>query len=55
MKVGDLVQLNSGGPRMTVAWLQDEQAGCIWFAEALNGGEYKTQTFPLSCVRKAED
>lgn len=35
-EIGDVVQLKSGGPRMTVASLgvdasQEQIAGCIWF------------------------
>lgn len=28
--VGAEVQLNSGGPKMTIAWYDGDQAHCIW-------------------------
>ncbi|MFW2349899.1 YodC family protein [Qipengyuania sp.] len=33
MVSGDLVQLKSGGPVMTVAWINREDVGCTWFDE----------------------
>ena len=32
LKVGDVVQLNSGGPKMTVYSITDNDVGCNWFA-----------------------
>ncbi len=35
MKVGDVVQLRSGGPRMTVSRLEgDQEVLCVWFVGA---------------------
>ncbi|WP_404374007.1 YodC family protein [Sphingomonas sp. MMS24-J45] len=31
MKIGDLVKLKSGGPFMTVSWMQEDDVGCNWF------------------------
>jgi uncharacterized protein YodC (DUF2158 family) len=31
LKVGDVVQLKSGGPMMTISWIEDDQAYCEWF------------------------
>jgi uncharacterized protein YodC (DUF2158 family) len=31
MKPGDQVQLKSGGPIMTIKWIQGEEAYCEWF------------------------
>jgi uncharacterized protein YodC (DUF2158 family) len=32
-KVGDVVQLKSGGPLMTVGEVEGEQVTCEWFAD----------------------
>jgi uncharacterized protein YodC (DUF2158 family) len=54
-KVGDVVQLNSGGPRMTVT---QELTGkdrityyCAWFHE----NENKISTFPGDALKTASD
>lgn len=31
IQAGDVVQLKSGGPRMTVKWVTDGNAYCEWF------------------------
>lgn len=31
IKPGDVVQLKSGGPEMTVSYLDDNEAYCEWF------------------------
>lgn len=31
IKAGDIVMLKSGGPPMTVAWVEDGKAYCEWF------------------------
>ena len=36
--VGDVVQLKSGGPTMTVAWIEDHEAYCEWFDLKKNVG-----------------
>ncbi|RUV30048.1 DUF2158 domain-containing protein [Mesorhizobium sp.] len=33
IKAGSVVQLKSGGPRMTVAWVDENEAYCEWFSE----------------------
>jgi len=30
-KAGDVVQLKSGGPKMTIRWIEDDEAYCEWF------------------------
>lgn len=31
MQIGDIVRLKSGGPKMTVTAVEDEQVSCTWF------------------------
>jgi uncharacterized protein YodC (DUF2158 family) len=44
MKVGDIVQLQSGGPLMTVEspMIISGKVGCAWF----DGGEVRRDSFP---------
>ncbi len=37
-KAGDVVQLASGGPKMTIRWIEDSEAYCEWFAATENKG-----------------
>jgi uncharacterized protein YodC (DUF2158 family) len=46
--LGDVVQLKSGGPSMTVAEIKDDFAVCRWF----DGNRECTNTFPLSSLHK---
>jgi uncharacterized protein YodC (DUF2158 family) len=51
-KLGDLVQLNSGGPRMTVVAVQsDGTLRCIWFHEE---GKQDSGVFPQIALRAAK-
>lgn len=34
LEIGDIVQLNSGGPLMTVAFLKEKAIVCKWFVSA---------------------
>lgn len=43
LKVGDVVQLRSGGPAMTVAY----DGECVWF----EGGECRSHKFPVALLR----
>jgi uncharacterized protein YodC (DUF2158 family) len=45
-KVGDEVQLKTGGPPMTVENVNSGNVSCIWF----HGGEAKCQTFPAATL-----
>lgn len=47
---GDVVQLKSGGPLMTVAWTEDGEAFCEWFV----GGKKEGSTFPVSSLHKKQ-
>ncbi len=35
---GDVVKLKSGGPLMTVKWVEDSEAYCEWFDKTVNKG-----------------
>jgi len=49
-KIGDTVQLKSGGPVMTIDNVTGARALCIWF----QSNETKPDWFHLSAVEKAE-
>lgn len=42
LKVGDLVQLKSGGPRMTVDTIKEDKLWCVWFTVTGWCGEWFT-------------
>ena len=52
LKVGDVVQLKSGGPKMTVASTKSNAAGilCTWFDAA----EVKSSRFPADALAAAK-
>ncbi|MCA0399386.1 MAG: YodC family protein [Proteobacteria bacterium] len=51
-KIGDVVQMKSGGPAMSVVSTTDEKAECLWFAE---GSEtFQRDTFPMACLEAVE-
>jgi uncharacterized protein YodC (DUF2158 family) len=51
IKAGDLVNLKSGGPTMTVDWVSDASgtltAGCSWFD---NNGKRQNEQFPVTSL-----
>jgi uncharacterized protein YodC (DUF2158 family) len=47
-KVGDVVRLKSGSPKMTVSQVQSNGAVCSWFA----GSENKVGHFPFDSLEK---
>jgi uncharacterized protein YodC (DUF2158 family) len=49
MDKGDVVQLNSGGPHMTVISIDDDAAFCVWFNAK---GESLQREFPLYTLKK---
>jgi len=58
-KLGDLVQLKSGGPMMTVDYIGPHMAGgsrdealCSWFEETKGKRERKKDWFELVTLRK---
>lgn len=45
---GEVVQLKSGGPKMTVAWVEEGEAYCEWFIE----GKIQGSKFPVHSLIK---
>ncbi|WP_083222516.1 DUF2158 domain-containing protein [Ensifer sp. LC163] len=50
MKPGSIVKLKSGGPSMTVRWIDDGDAYCEWFSEVKGAHENKGASFPLTSL-----
>lgn len=48
IKAGDTVRLKSGGPEMTVEWVDQHEAYCVWFS----GPEPKGQKFTITSLIK---
>lgn len=51
MKVGDVVRLKSGGPKMTVLMLKPGEAVAGWFFD----GGYRETTLPPAALEAAAD
>ena len=49
IQAGDVVQLKSGGPYMTVAGIEEGEAYCEWFEGKKNAGA----KFPLTSLVKS--
>ena len=45
---GDVVRLRSGGPTMTIRWVEDNEAYCEWF----DGSNNKGAAFTLTQLEK---
>jgi len=54
IKAGSVVQLKSGGPLMTVAWIQYEEAYCEWFIQDKAPWKKEGSTFPLTSLKLIE-
>lgn len=50
LKVGDVVELKSGGPAMTVFSINDALIYAVWYDE----GQYYKETFYADALRKIE-
>ncbi len=61
VKAGSVVQLKSGGPMMTVAWVEmkgdhytDDVAHCTWFIREKEPWKLDERTFPLTSLKLLE-
>ena len=45
---GSVVLLKSGGPKMTVAWVEDGEVGCEWFNDKM---EPQFKAFPATSLK----
>lgn len=52
IKPGDVVQLKSGGPKMTVLWLDKDRVVCGWFCS--DAAEMKTASIHLVALTPFE-
>lgn len=50
---GDVVQLKSMGPAMTVYAVKEDGVHCLWYAES--NDEVKTEIIPAICLEKIID
>lgn len=50
---GDVVELKSGGPGMTVIAMKDDGVHCLWYAEMSD--EVKTAVIPALCLARLVD
>jgi len=51
---GDVVELKSGGPRMTIAAVKQERAICMWFNQREDFHEEKTGEFLLVTLKRVK-
>jgi uncharacterized protein YodC (DUF2158 family) len=49
IKVGDVVQLKSGGPKMTVNFVEENVAACTWFDK----NKKESSRFPVAALKLA--
>jgi uncharacterized protein YodC (DUF2158 family) len=50
-KIGDIVQVKSGGPAMSVL-TEGDQVECLWFAEGAEA--FHRENFPAVCLEPIE-
>lgn len=53
LKVGDVVRLKSGGPKMVVSGKVNESLTCVWYTGEGHG--YSTAFFDPACVDKVDE
>lgn len=57
-KPGDVVELKSGGPLMTIVFIEEKNNGaeacCTWFNYFQFSYEPKKEVFKLYCIEKAK-
>lgn len=53
LKIGDVVKLKSGGPIMTIQWIneEDDSAKCSWF----KGNEVGEKLFAIQSLKKTTE
>lgn len=51
VKIGALVQLNSGGPLMTVTECDEESATCTWIVNQGPSCVVHQHEFPIACLQ----
>jgi uncharacterized protein YodC (DUF2158 family) len=49
---GDIVQIKSGGPIMTVTQISAKDVTCLWFSE--QAGDVRTATVPMIALEKVD-
>lgn len=58
IKAGSVVQLKSGGPLMTAAWIEDygevRHAHCEWFIQDKAPWKREGSTFPITSLKLIE-
>ena len=51
LKIGDVVELRSGGPKMTVAAVKADRAFCVWFNRRDHYHEEKRGEFLIETLQ----